>query len=243
MASEAPEPAPQVIWARPVRGARGPRPAHDRDDITAAAIRLADAEGIEAVSIRRVAADIGAAPSALYRYVNAKSELFELMMDAVAGEQQPPEHSGDWRTDLRASAEHMRATALRHPWLPALATGQVTLGPNMLRWMEFASGVFAGYPLSADEALLNMNTLTAFVAGHTIQEIAEAQTARQTGMTHEKWLAAQGAYGESIITGGHYPNLARIMIEAQAPHAGDRLDRAFRLGLERILDGIATSLR
>lgn len=242
MTSEQAEPAQQVIWARPTRGARGPRPTHDRDDIAAAAVRLADAEGIEAVSIRRVAADIGAAPTALYRYLARKEELFELMMDAVAGEQDPPEHSGDWRTDLRASAERFRATALRHPWLPAIAAGRATLGPNMLRWMEFSSGVFAGHDLSADEILLNLNTLGAFLDGYVVQELSEAEAIRRSGLNHEQWQAAQGAYGESIITSGNYPNLARIMIEAQGPHAADRLERGFTLGLERILDGIATSL-
>ncbi|HEY2700454.1 MAG TPA: TetR/AcrR family transcriptional regulator [Pseudonocardiaceae bacterium] len=232
----------QVIWARPTRGARGPQPTHTREDLTAAAVRLADAEGIDAVTIRRVAAELGAAPTALYRYVSRKDELFELMMDAVAGEADPPEHSGDWRADLRLLAEHHRATALRHPWLAQVAPGRATLGPNTLRWLEFSSGVFDGHPLSADEILLNLDMVTAFIGGHVLQELGEVDIARRTGVDHERWLAAQGAYGESIITGGEYPFLTRIMIEAQAPHAHDRLERNFRLGLERILDGIATGL-
>jgi AcrR family transcriptional regulator len=208
MTSEQAEPTPPVIWARPTRGARGPRPAHDRDDIAAAAVRLADTEGIEAVSIRRVAADIGAAPSALYRYLTRKTELFELMLDAVAGEQTPPEHSGDWRTDLRVAAENIRTTGLRHPWLPTLAAGRMTLGPNTLRWLEFSSGVFAGHGLSADEILLNLNTLTAFVGGYVLQQLAEVEVSRRSGLDHEQWLAAQGAYGDAIVTGGQYPHLA-----------------------------------
>ncbi|HEY4454105.1 MAG TPA: TetR/AcrR family transcriptional regulator [Pseudonocardiaceae bacterium] len=205
-------------------------------------MRLADAEGIDAVTIRRIAAELGAAPTALYRYVSRKGEVFELMIDAVAGEQDPPEHSGDWRTDLRLAAEHMRASALRHPWLPQVAAGRATLGPNTLRWLEYSSGVFAGHELSADQILLNLDTLTAFVGGHVLHELAEVEIARHTGMDHDQWLAAQGAYGESIITGGQYPHLARIMVEARAPHARDRLERNFRHGLERILDGVATSL-
>ena len=232
----------EVIWARPTRGARGPQPTHTRDDLAAAAVRLADAEGIDAVTIRRVAAELGAAPTALYRYVSRKGELFELMVDAVIGEESPPEHSGDWRTDLRVIAENTRAGALRHPWLPPLATGRLSLGPNMLRWLEFSSGVFAGHDLRADEILLNLDTLTAFVGGHVMQALAEIDVARRSGLNHEQWQAAQGAYGESIITGGQYPHLARIMVEAEGPHARDRLERSFRLGLERILDGIATSL-
>jgi AcrR family transcriptional regulator len=231
----------EVIWARPTRGARGPQPTHTRDDLAAAAVRLADAEGIEAVTIRRIAAELGAAPTALYRYVSRKDELFELMADAVVGERLPPELTGDWRVDLRVAADNIRDQALAHPWLPQLA-GRITLGPNTLRWLEFGSGVFAGHDLSADEILLNLNTLTAFVSGHVLQEIAEVEATRRTGVDHEQWLAAQGAYGESIITGGQYPHLTRIMIEATGPHASDRLERGYRLGLERILDGIATSL-
>ncbi|HEX4224050.1 MAG TPA: TetR/AcrR family transcriptional regulator C-terminal domain-containing protein [Pseudonocardiaceae bacterium] len=83
---------------------------------------------------------------------------------------------------------------------------------------------------------------SAFVGGHVLQELSEVEVSRHSGLDHEQWLAAQGAYGESIITGGQYSHLSRIMIEAEGPHAGDRPERAFRLGLERTLDGIATSL-
>lgn len=228
----------EVIWARPIRGSRGPRPAYSRDDIAAAAVRIADAEGIDAVSIRRVAAEIGVTPTALYRYVLRKDELFDLMIDRVYAEQAPPEHVG-WRADLVAVANGARAAALRHPWLPAVSAGRPNLGPNTLHWLEFSLGAFEGHGLDADEVLANVETLSAFVTGHALGEIAEAAGPADA---RDRWLAAQGGYGDGILTDGRFPHLARVMLDASLPHAADRLERSFEMGLARILDGLAARL-
>jgi AcrR family transcriptional regulator len=228
-----------VIWARPERGARGPRPAYDRASIARAAIRIADADGIDAVSIRRVAAEIGAAPTALYRYLDRKDELFDLMVDAVIGEREHPELTGDWRTDLRTMAVEVRKASLAHRWLVPVSAGRATLGPNSLYWMERTLGLFDGYDLSADEILLNLEVLTSFITGHLLGELSEAQSNRD----RESWLAEQGAYGDALATGDEFPRMRRIMVEAQLPHAPDRLDRSFAAGVERVLDGIAPTLR
>lgn len=108
-----------------------------------AAVRVADTDGLDAVSIRRIAAGIGPAPTALYRYVARKDELLGLMVDAVLGEEGPPEHSDDWRRDLRGMAE-CRRIGLAHPWLAHTPPARPSLGPNSLRWMEFAFGAFDG---------------------------------------------------------------------------------------------------
>src|SRR2546429_919999 len=98
-------PDSDVVWTRPVRPLRGPQPAHSRADLVAAAVRVADAEGIAAVSMRRVAAEIGAGTMSLYRYVSRKDDLLDLMVDAALGEMDLPDApSGDWRADLRLLA-------------------------------------------------------------------------------------------------------------------------------------------
>src|SRR5919202_5527903 len=98
------------IWFRRARARRGPRPTLSREEITRAAIELADAEGLDAVSMRRIAAKLDAGATSLYWYVSSKDDLFELMVDDVVGEIAVPEPSGDWRNDLREIARAIHAT-------------------------------------------------------------------------------------------------------------------------------------
>lgn len=233
----------EVVWLRPRRAARGPRPAHSRDEIAAAAIRIADAEGIEAVSMRRVAAQLGTGTTSLYRYVARKQDLLDLMVDAVFGEAAPPDRpSGDWRADLRESAHRGRAVILRHPWMALLTSGRATLGPNALRAAEYALGVIDGLGLDIDEMLVVLNTLEAFVRGYVVNELAEQEAMRRSGLDHESWMLAHAPYMREIMASGRYPLVSRVVIEAEAPHAADRADRGFAQGLERLLDGFAAAL-
>jgi AcrR family transcriptional regulator len=227
------------IWLRPERAARGPRPAHSRADIAAAGVRLADAEGIEAVSLRRVARELGAGTTSLYRYIANKDELFDLMIDRVMEECQPPAATGNWRADLQAIAYETRAMVLRHPWLAMLPATRPALGPNSLAWLEAAYATVDVLGLGADEVLARVGTVLTFVRGHVIEELAEQEAARRSGMDMPTWLAAQAHYGEMIIGSGRYPHLSRMMVEAELPHADDRFERAFRHGLDHILTGLA----
>jgi AcrR family transcriptional regulator len=121
---------PEVIWARPERAGRGPKPAYSRADIADAAVRIADAEGLDAVSMRRVAAELGCGTMSLYNYVPRKEDLYELMVDAVSGEHELWEPSGDWRADMVRAAHGTRGLMRRHPWLPRLMSsiyGVVTM--------------------------------------------------------------------------------------------------------------------
>src|SRR5262245_62033753 len=115
---------------RPSRNRRGPDPTYSREQITAAAITIADADGLDAISMRRLAREVDAGVMSLYRYFDSKDDLFELMSDAVQGETPVPDlPSGDWRADLTAIAQAQRAAVHRHPWLVSL-TGRPSFGPN-----------------------------------------------------------------------------------------------------------------
>jgi AcrR family transcriptional regulator len=232
----------QVIWMRPERAARGPRPAHSRQELAAAGIRVADADGLEAVSMRRIAAEIGTGTTSLYRYILTKEELFDLMADAVMGQEEPPAVSGDWQADLRTMAYRTRAVTLRHPWLAALPPGRPALGPSSLRWLESCYQAVAQLGLSADDMLAVVGTVLTFVRGHVTSELAEEQAAQRSGLDNDQWMAAQGSYGETIINGGQYPALSRVMVEAAAPHAADRFERGFATGLDHILSGLAAAI-
>lgn len=228
-----------VIWARAERAAKGPAPSRSRTQIASAAVQLADHEGLEAVSMRKVAAALGIGAASLYRYIESKDELYELMVDHVEGEDgPPPPPTGDWRADLRTFAQKTRGSIHRHPWMASLAAGRPTFGPNSLAWAEHGLAAIDGLGLSIDEMLMAGEILRAFVRGYVIGEMAEQQALQRAGLTMDQWMHAVGPYMMSIVDQGQHPLLARVMMDADTPHAKDRDDLVFAAGLERILDGI-----
>jgi AcrR family transcriptional regulator len=231
----------EVIWMRPERAGKGPAPSHSRAEITATAIALADAEGIDAVSMRNVAAKLGAGTGTLYRYVARKDDLIDLMVDAVEGEDGGPAPlSGDWRQDLRAFARRARSIMHRHPWVAVLTAGRPTLGPNELRLSEHTLEAIAGLGLTIDDMLVNLQTLQAFVRGYTLGELAEQEAIRRSGLARDQWMTAYSPYLQTILDGGRHPLVAQV--DAEGPHAEDQDERGFELGLSRILDGLAANL-
>lgn len=230
------------LWLRPEHGARGPKPAHSRRDVAVAAIRIADTEGLDAVSMRRVAAELGAGTTSLYRYVSKKDEVLELMGDEVMGELRDTVLPPGWRDGLRTIARLLREVSLRHPWLPAVAAGRAIHGPHSLRWRELTLSAFDGVDLDTDEMLFGLGTLSSFVLGHVLGELADREAARRSGLDHDQWMEQQGEYGPMIMNSGRYPRFTRVIIEAELPHAADLQDRGFEAGLDRVLAGIAAHL-
>lgn len=225
------------IWLRPERAARGPRPAHSRAEIAAAAVRVADAEGLDAVSMRRIATELGTGTTSLYRYVDGKDELFDLMVDEAMGDGRPPVPTGDWRADLRAVASTQRALMLRHPWLVRLPATRPVLGPNTLAWLEATYAAVDRPGLDADEVLVQAATLLTLVRGHVLEESTE----RAAGSTMADWLTEQSQYAERVVGSGDYPHLSRMMVQAETPHAADRFDRLFARSLEHVLAGLGAA--
>jgi AcrR family transcriptional regulator len=234
--------ARQNVWMRPEKPARGPRPSFSRAQLTEAGIRVADAEGLEALTMRRVAAEIGAGTMSLYRYIDGKDDLIDLMVDAVAVEFIPDEMeiTGDWRANLRAMAEHSRAAILRHPWLAPLAAGRHASGPNRIRLMERALSMLDGLDVGVDQQLAIIGTVTAYVQGYVMSELAEAEARRRTGVDVSEWMAMQAPYLMSVLRSGEYPRFARMLAEAGTAFTG--AGEQFRYGLECVLEGIARRL-
>jgi AcrR family transcriptional regulator len=231
-----------VIWERPERAARGPAPSLSREQITTAAVRLADTQGIEAVSMRALAIELGVGAASLYRYVARKDELVELMVDAVMGDDLKFEVGGEWREDLRSFAHGLRAMALRHPWMAVPSAGQRGFGPNTAHCHEQVLSAIDGLGLDIDEMLVMIETLDAFVRGRVLEELSEQEAIRRSGLDQEQWMATQVPYIRSLIESGRYPLLTRVVLDARAPHDPYRLEHGFDLGLERVLDGLALML-
>jgi AcrR family transcriptional regulator len=232
---------PGSIWLRPARNSRGPDPGYSREQITAAAIKVADAEGLEAVSMRRVAREIGAGAMSLYRYVGSKDDLIELMIDATQGEDPLPEApSGDWRADLEQVAHRGRAVMLRHPWTAAVTSSRPSFGPNSVRIFEYALSCVDGLGLSIDEMLTIVLSLISYVRGFVQGELAEAEAQRRTNLTEEQWRQHQGPWIRQLMDSGRYPLFSKVIIDAELPHLD--IDRQFRAGLDHLLDGIRAQL-
>ncbi|WP_433613038.1 TetR/AcrR family transcriptional regulator [Prescottella agglutinans] len=234
-----------TIWLRPEvaeRSGPGRRPGYSRAQVTQAAVRVADVEGMDAVTMRRVASELGTGAMALYRYVAGRDDLVDLMLDAAVGEIALPERpSGDWRQDLTLVAEQTRAVGLRHPWQIALAGRRPTLGPNSLRVLEFSLASLDGLGLDIDEiaALAGMVSDYTYSAVH--REIGWLEQARRTGMDMAQWMSGYvGPYVAQVAASGEYPMFERTIREARVPHLppGER----FRYGLDRVLDGVAAGL-
>ncbi|MCC5577059.1 TetR/AcrR family transcriptional regulator C-terminal domain-containing protein [Microtetraspora sp. AC03309] len=227
---------------RPERPSRGPQPSFSRAALTEAAIRVADAEGLEAISMRRLAAEIGAGTMSLYRYVSGKDDVIELMVDAVVADYLPEGTalSGNWRADLGAMARQARRTVLRHPWLAPLAASRQGASPNRLRLLEASLRMVDGLGLGVDEMLTLIGAVFAYVNGFVQSELAEAEALRRTGLDLKGWTALQAPFMMAVIASGDFPMVARMATEGGRAYAD--IEERFEYGLERLLNGLATDL-
>ncbi|GAA3632196.1 TetR/AcrR family transcriptional regulator [Microlunatus ginsengisoli] len=226
------DPGP-VIWLRPTKPARGPVPGYSRERIAEVAIAIADAEGIEAVSMRRIAAELGTGAMTLYRYLPAKEDLYAVMIDQAFG-LEPQDASGDVRADLDTLARRYRSTLLRHPWLAGMAAGRPIMGPNLLRGNERDLALLDGHDLPIEEMLGVLNLIRHWVGGEVQDELADREAARRSGLDRDAWQARMAPYMRSLIETGEFPYLERMIYEA----VGTGHDERFAHGLSILLDGI-----
>ena len=237
------------VWARPRVAGRGPQPSLSVAAIVAAAVTVADAEGVDAVSMRRVAGELGVGTMSLYRYVETKDDLLDLMTDEVYGEESPPsvesppsaEAAGGegWRAELFRFAVRYRALMLRHPWVLSVGVSRPPLGPQVLRRTERMLGIMGGLGLGIQAVAELTGTVVAYVRGVVLVEIGEAELVRRTGQTEDDYRALMGPYFEQVLATGEFPLLSRFVVEADE-HPDP--DRVFRDGLERVLDGVAAGV-
>jgi len=228
------------IWQRPERAARGPVPEHSRASIAAAGVALADAEGLAAVTMRRVAAAIGAAPASLYRYVENREELVALMADAATAElnlTDLPSGAG-WRTDVLTVARRLRALYLRHPWLQEITPGrlgQSGLGPAAVDYLEGAVAALSELDVPARTKMEAVAMLTGVVGLFAKDEAAGGANASAQAQ------AANAAYLGAIVAAGKHPHLAAVMVRAGSEQAADNASDPGGL-FERVVLGVMSGL-
>lgn len=216
--------AAQWAWHRdPVP--RVGRPAeHDRDEITLAAIALADADGLAAVSMRKVAATLGTGAASLYRHIANRDMLIDLMVDAVARYRLDPP-SGDWLADLVGLAEQSRAIMFEHRWLAELLTVRSAVGPNGIALLEHVLSILADHPASPARKLEAFAVQNAMAATLTQYELRADRSDAQR---------AVAAIRQGVNPFDH-PRLAAAFVNPQPP--SDPRDR-FVTVLRRTLTGL-----
>lgn len=232
----------ELLWRTAAPGPRhGPAPGLTIDGVVAAAIAVADAEGLDAVTMRRVATELRVAPMTLYTYVPGKAELLDLMLDDVYRRMpRPGRGARDWRTRLTAVADRNRALFTAHPWAVNVSTVRPPLGPGAMAKYEYELSALDGLGLddvTMDDAL---TCLLAFVQA-SARTAADVRAARQdSALTDEQWWAANEPLLRRVFDPEAYPVAARVGAAAGAAH-GTAYDpeHAYQFGLRRVLDGLA----
>jgi len=216
-------------------------------DIVGTAIAVADAEGTEAVSMRRIARELHVGAMSLYWYVASKEELHQLMLESVQAESEAPEPSGDWRADLRAYARNGRAALLRHPWAIDFLGHGPPSGPNDARNAERVIAALDGLGLDIPTVMQAVTTVGTYVLGAAMREIQEIRwhdTASEVtaGLTEAEVADLVGDLNRRIRESGRYPHLVRIIDTGFDPDSPQTRDERFEFGLDCVLDGIATRI-
>ncbi|MFJ9892903.1 TetR/AcrR family transcriptional regulator [Streptomyces sp. NPDC091280] len=233
-----------TVWDRPEPPTR-PVPL-DRERIVAAAVALADEGGLEAVSLRKVAARLNAGPMRLYGFISTKEELFDLMVDEVQAEILPEERQereegqdrpGDWREALRVLSHRTRRAVLRHEWLADLLGGRPSLGPNGLAVTEATLSALDGLA-DVDTVIRAVETVGAYCTGAIRREIANLRAERATGLSKRDWQRASGPHVTRMLATGRFPALSRAVYDGTDVDA----ETSFATGLEWVLDAVAARL-
>lgn len=222
----------ELAWGLRNQSTRGPRPGLTLDRIVAAGIEIARTQGLSALSMGRVANELGASTMSLYRYVSAKDELLTLMVDTGLGRPPPVEANDDWRAGLTRWALGVRASYQRHPWALRVPISGPPIGPNNVAWLDNALQCLANTPLTEDQKL----STVLLVSGHVRNEatLSADLTAASGG---QPVMPGYGSLLRRLSSAEQFPALHRA-IESGSLDEDDDLDTEFNFGLERILDGI-----
>ncbi|HZE33002.1 MAG TPA: TetR/AcrR family transcriptional regulator [Actinoallomurus sp.] len=228
-----------ILWERVEGSSRGPRPALTHDQIARAAVEIADADGLSAVSMRHLAERLGVATMGLYRYVTGKDEVYELMLDAVAADLSLPD--AGWRTVADSYARQLRALSLRHPWMyQAFARVPASLSPANVALMEKALGSIDGLGLDVDTMMAVFGTVNSFARGAVFAEVTQREALQRRGWESDDDVRlAYLPWVRWMLNTGRYPKLTRYIIEGSNE---DDAEWLFEFGLKCVLDGIAARL-
>ncbi len=234
---------PLGLWTRPEPTAR--RPRLSRQTIAATAAHIADTEGFDALSMRRLAAELDSGTMTLYHYVRTKDELLALVVDHVMGELlQPPDQPmpANWRDALVGIAARTRAALERHPWILDI-TDDPPLGPNSVRHFDQTMQAVAGLDVPLGDRFDIVSAVDEYVFGYCLHHRTNESAAGR--MTDD---AGMIAYVSGLVETGDYPQIAALAAEHGLEDAWRQITehladpKRFERNLQRLLDGIEADL-
>ena len=232
-----------LIWLRPEPSERKPR--YTRDQIARVALEIADTDGFDTVTMKRIAAELGAATMTLYYYVRTKADIVALMHDAILEDILIPDDQlpEDWRSAVAAIAYRSRDVLIRHPWsISALNDAQ--FGPNAMRHYEQSLAALKATSLTAAEKVTITGIFDDYVVGSATHAVETQQRLRTAA--HDPGLVRDAlTHGRALLASGDFPQLAALADaqEAQREHESPadpvaQLSEQFATGLEALLDGL-----
>jgi AcrR family transcriptional regulator len=231
-------PAIEAAWGLRERPRKGPRPGLSLAQIVEAGVRVADRDGLGAVSMSRVASELGAATMSLYRYLPSKDELVALMVDAAFGDAlAAPGPDGGWRAGLSRWAWAMRAAFRRHPWAARVPISGLPIRPGEVTWFEQALAFMRGTGLTEAEKASVIMLLSGYVRTLANVEADIGAAIAASGAGPGEWMASFGRTLSKLADPARFPALTEF-IAAGVFDTFDGPDDEFIFGLERILDGI-----
>jgi AcrR family transcriptional regulator len=225
-------PSIALAWGLREAGSRGPRRALTLEQIADAGIEVAVAEGLGALSMARIAKELGVGTMSLYRYVAAKEELLLIMVDRALGTPPPAAPGEDWRAGLTRWAVGVRTAYQRHPWALRVPISGPPLGPNNVAWLDNALAALAGTPLSEQEKLSSVLLVSGFVRNEATLSADFA-----SGAGGEEIMPGYGQLLSRLTSAAQFPSLHEAIASGSLDDPDDP-DAEFTFGLERILDGV-----
>ncbi|MEU5675167.1 TetR/AcrR family transcriptional regulator [Micromonospora sp. NPDC047762] len=232
-----------LLWRTREPTSRSAGPALSVGRIVRVAIDIADAEGLDALTMRRVGEALGVGTMSVYTYVPGKAELVAVMIDTAYGEMSRPAVEGDWRTRLERIARDNLALYQRHPWMLRAETARPVLGPHLMAKYDYELSAIVDIGLTDVE----VDAVLTLVLGH-VKSAARAASEvvdleRETGMTDGQWWQSHAPWLETFLKPDAYPTASRVGTAAGQQHgAAYGPEYAFEFGLQRVLDGISVAV-
>src|SRR5919197_6251181 len=231
-----PEQLPPPPWQRvPQRAAARRRDPITREAIVGAALRVLDGEGLDGLSMRRVADELDTGAASLYWHVGSKDGLLDLVFDRVIGEQEVPDpEPGRWQEQLKEVARNMRTAIVSHRDVVEMSLGRIPMGPNALDWSERVLAILRSGGVPDHLAVVGVWLLTSVVNGFTMDETADYTPTTGEPRVSEEDARMASNYIASLPR-DRFPNMVEV---AQYYTAGDPNER-FELLLDLFVDGLA----
>lgn len=218
---------------------RGPKQRTTVDAVIVSGIALADDEGLDTFSMRKVAERLGIGVMSIYTYVPGRDELVGLMVDQVTGERPHPALDGDLRARLDAVARHLWDEYRRHPWLLQVDTSRPWLGPNVAGRYEWELSAVEGIGVTDIEMDQIITLLAGFVSSAARSARDMERTQQRSGMSDAEWWEINAPLLTRVMDGTTYPLASRVgQASGEAYNAASNPQLAFEFGLARVIDGI-----